>query len=292
MKHLKKPLLIIALGMILTACGDGGDSTANNYTPPNTNQDNTGGPNTGTGSDNESTGSVLEKLDTSKTYKILYAFPSSDGQSTISSVKQNSDGVITEFGSYKLEGPIVAKEIAGNKNYAIARITKGLIVDYRTDKPVSTEVSKYVNGSYFYFAFNPLLQKRTAPVSKQINCTDLHATQAKVTNGASRTNFITPTIHNGSMTLNPNGMINVAFTVKNNSDETSFASEMDWVENFDGYNSYNLLGIKNTSLRSVQIGTFNIADNGPNSLVVGAIYNLTLGNGAAYEGAMTMTCNY
>ena len=72
----------------------------------------------------------------------------------------------------------------------------------------------------------------------------------------------------------------------------SFASEMDWVENFDGYNSYNLLGIKNTSLRSVQIGTFNIADNGPNSLVVGAIYNFTLGNGAAYEGAMTMTCNY
>lgn len=284
MKHLKKPLLIIALGMILTACGGGSDSTTT-YT---------GSPSTGSGSDsdNESTGSVLEKLDTSKTYKIIYAFPTSDGQSTISNVKQNSDGIITEFGSYKLEGPIVAKEIAGNKNYAIARITKGQIVDYRTDKPVTTDVSKYVNGSYYYFAFNPLIQKRTAPVSKQINCTDLHATQAKVTNGASRTNFISPTIHNGSITLNPNGTINVDFTVKTNSDETSFASEMDWVESFDGYNGYNLLGIKNESIRSVQIGTFNIADNGPSSLVVGSIYNLKLSNGAAYNGAMTMTCNY
>ena len=120
----------------------------------------------------------------------------------------------------------------------------------------------------------------------------MNSTQAKQTNAKSSTYFVTPSIHNGSITLNSDGSIGVAFTAKIASDETSYVSSMDWVDQFNNYNSYNLLGIKDQQGKSIQIGTFNIADNGLNSLVVGAIYNMTLNNGASYEAAMTMTCNY
>lgn len=92
--------------------------------------------------------------------------------------------------------------------------------------------------------------------------------------------------------LNPNGNIDVKFTAKNGSDETTFASSMRWVDSFNNYSSYNLLGIVGQQGESNQIGTFNIADNGSNSLVLGAIYRMTLSNNGNYQGAVSMVCNY
>lgn len=275
--------------MVLAACGGGGDSSANDSMGG---ANNNGGSNTDSGSNQESTGSVLEKLVPTDTYKVIYSFPNSSGTSTITDVKQNEDGIITEFSSYKLKGSIVGKEISGNKNYALARISNGLIEYTSNGEVKTTDVSKYANGSYYYFAYKPLLQKRASPTTKIVNCTDLNSTQAKQTNAKSSAYIVTPSIHNGSITLNSNGSIDVAFTAKIASDETNYASSMTWVDVFNSYNSYNILGIKDQQGGSLHIGTFNIADNGPNSLIVGSIYNMTLNSGASYEAAMTMTCNY
>ena len=92
--------------------------------------------------------------------------------------------------------------------------------------------------------------------------------------------------------MNPNGDIDVKFTAKSGSDETTFASTMNWVDSFNSYNGYNLLGIVGQQGRSDNIGTFNISDNGTNSLVLGAIYRMPLSNGGNYQGAVSMVCNY
>lgn len=67
---------------------------------------------------------------------------------------------------------------------------------------------------------------------------------------------------------------------------------MNWVENFNAYNSFNLLGIENQQGQSSNIGTFNISNNGKNSVVAGSIYKIKLKDGSIYEGAMSMICNY
>ena len=307
MNQFKTSILLISLGFALAACGGGGSS--------DNGSDNTGsgtggiggsgtggiggsgtggigGSGTGGTNTDSSTGSVLEKLSTNKTYRAIYDFPNSSGTVRIDSVVQNDAGIITELSDYKITGDIIAKEIAGNKNYAIARISKG-IFNYDSNGEIkTTDISKYTNGSYFYFAYTPLVAKRVLPQTKQINCTDVNATQAKLTNGGRLSSYISPSIHNGSITLNPNGDIDVKFTAKSGSDETTFASTMNWVDSFNSYNGYNLLGIVGQQGRSDNIGTFNISDNGTNSLVLGAIYRMPLSNGGNYQGAVSMVCNY
>lgn len=298
MNHFKKTALLISLSLVLTACGGGGGSDSGN-TPTNPDNGSNTSPNTGgtTGNgsnsgSNESTGSVLEKLDTSKEYRILYDYFSASGSSKIIDIKQNDQGVVTEFDPIKLYGNIVGKEIDGNKNFALARITKGTI-DYKkyTGETETTEVSTYVNSSYYYFAYVPLGSKVTSASTKQVNCTDLKTTQARKVSGRSDVYFLTPTVHNGSITLNPNGSVGVAFTVKANSDETSYVSSMNWIENNNVYNNFNVLGIANQQGQSSQNGTFAIGENGSNSFVAGSIYNITLSSGVIYKGLMSMTCN-
>lgn len=294
MNHFKKTALLISLSLVLTACGGGGSDSGN--TPGSNTSPNTGGT-TGNGSNsgsNESTGSVLEKLDTSKEYRILYDYFSASGSSKIIDIKQNDQGIVTEFDPIKLYGNIVGKEINGNKNFALARITKGTI-DYKkyTGETETSEVSTYNNSSYYYFAYIPLGSKVSSASTKQVNCTDLKTTQARLLSGGGwdRASFITPTVHNGSITLNPNGSIGIAFTVKANSDETSYVSSMNWIENNNVYNNFNVLGIANQQGQSSQNGTFAIGENGSNSFVVGSIYNITLSGGVIYKGLMSMTCN-
>ncbi len=294
MNHFKKTALLISLSLVLTACGGGGSDSGN--TPGSNTSPNTGGT-TGNGSNsgsNESTGSVLEKLDTSKEYRILYDYFSASGSSKVIDIKQNDQGIVTEFDPIKLYGNIVGKEINGNKNFALARITKGTI-DYKkyTGETETSEVSTYNNSSYYYFAYIPLGSKVSSASTKQVNCTDLKTTQARLLSGGGwdRTSFITPTVHNGSITLNPNGSIGIAFTVKANSDETSYVSSMNWIENNNVYNNFNVLGIANQQGQSSQNGTFAIGENGSNSFVVGSIYNITLSGGVIYKGLMSMTCN-
>jgi len=288
MNQLNASILLISLSLSLAACGGGGGSdSGSGNTVSGTGGTGTGGTNTDT-----NTGSVLEKLSTNKTYRVIFAFTNSSGVSRLDSAVQNDAGVLTELGDYKITGNIVGKEIAGNKNFAIARISKG-IFNY-DDKGVikTTDISKYTNGSYYYFVYTPLAAKRVLPQTKQINCTDVNATQAKLANGGSRENYISPSIHNGSITLNPNGDIGVKFTAKSGSDETTFESTMNWVDSFNNYNGYNLLGIVGEQGQSNLIGTYNLADNGPNSLVFGAIYRMPLSNGGNYQGAVSMVCNY
>lgn len=294
MNHFKKTALLISLSLVLTACGGGGSDSGN--TPGSNTSPNTGGT-TGNGSNsgsNESTGSVLEKLDTSKEYRILYDYFSASGSSKVIDIKQNDQGIVTEFDPIKLYGNIVGKEINGNKNFALARITKGTI-DYKkyTGETETSEVSTYNNSSYYYFAYIPLGSKVSSASTKQVNCTDLKTTQARLLSGGGwdRASFITPTVHNGSITLNPNGSIGIAFTVKANSDETSYVSSMNWIENNNVYNNFNVLGIANQQGQSSQNGTFAIGENGSNSFVVGSIYNITLSGGVIYKGLMSMTCN-
>ena len=286
MKLFSKSILVAFLGIGLVACGGGSDNNSNSNNDSNTNSNN------GSNTNNNSTGSIVEKLDTSKAYRIIYSFPESSGSSNITAVKQNDIGIITEFGAYKLSGTIIGKEISGNKNYAIARIAGGNI-DYAADgKTQTTDVSKYANGSYYYFVSSLLTQKLESSSIKRVNCTDINATQAKITNDKSNNYFVSPTIHNGSVTLNPDGAIGISFTAKIGSDETSYNSSMNWVENFNAYNSFNLLGIENQQGQSSNIGTFNISNNGKNSVVAGSIYKIKLKDGSIYEGAMSMICNY
>lgn len=304
MNHFKKTVLLISLSLVLTACGGGGGSDSGNTstTPDNgsSTSPNNGG-NTGNGSStsngsnsssNESTGSVLENLDTSKEYRVIYDHLAASGSAKVTDIKQNAQGIVTEFGPLKLYGNIIGKEIDGNKNFALARITKGT-VDYTNYAGVTEtkEISTYVNGASYYFAYLPLGNKVTSATTKQVNCTDLKTTQARITNGHSNISFITPTVHNGSITLNPNGSIGVAFTVKADSGETSYVSSMQWIENKNVYNTYNILGITSQQGESNQNGTFAIGENGSNSFVVGSIYKITLSNGAIYNGLMSMTCN-
>ena len=307
MNQFKTSILLISLSIALAACGGGGSSDSTGSTSGsgtggtsgsgtgNTSGSGTGGTSgSGTGNTNtdSSTGSVLEKLSTNKSYRAIYSFPNSSGSSKIDSVVQNDTGIITELGDYKITGDIIAKEIAGNKNYAIARISKG-IFNYDSNGEIkTTDISKYTNGSYFYFVYTPLVTKRISPQTKQINCTDVNVTQAKLTNGGRLSSYISPSVHNGSITLNPNGDIDVKFTAKNGSDETTFTSIMHWVDSFNNYNGYNMLGIIGQQGQSDKIGTFNISDNGTNSLVFGAIYRMPLSNGGNYQGAVSMICNY
>ena len=154
MNQFKTSILLISLGFALAACGGGGSS--------DNGSDNTGsgtggiggsgtggigGSGTGGTNTDSSTGSVLEKLSTNKTYRAIYDFPNSSGTLRIDSVVQNDAGIITELGDYKITGDIIAKEIAGNKNYAIARISKG-IFNYDSNGEIkTTDISKYTNGS-------------------------------------------------------------------------------------------------------------------------------------------------
>lgn len=299
MNQFKTSILLISLSIALAACGGGGSSDSTGSTSGSgtggtsgSGTGNTSGSGTGNTNTDSSTGSVLEKLSTNKSYRAIYSFPNSSGSSKIDSVVQNDTGIITELGDYKITGDIIAKEIAGNKNYAIARISKG-IFNYDSNGEIkTTDISKYTNGSYFYFVYTPLVTKRISPQTKQINCTDVNVTQAKLTNGGRLSSYISPSVHNGSITLNPNGDIDVKFTAKNGSDETTFTSIMHWVDSFNNYNGYNMLGIIDQQGQSDKIGTFNISDNGTNSLVFGAIYRMPLSNGGNYQGAVSMICNY
>lgn len=300
MKSVNKTILAISVVLTLVACGGGGggSATTNTSTTPTTGENtnssntNTGSANTGNTTGSESTGSVVEKLDTSKTYRVIFDYPNSSGSSNISDVKQNDQGVITEFSSYQLSGTVVGKEIAGNKNFAIARIAKGLITYQSLNQETKTTlVENYTNGSYYYFASLPLAQKIASETIKQIQCTDINATQAKVTNAKGSYKFVSPTISNGSITLNTDGSIGVKFTAKIGSDETTYTSQQLWIEKNNSYNGYNLLGIEGQQGQSNQIGTFNLGYNGENSLVFGSIYRITTNNGAAYQGAVSMICN-
>jgi hypothetical protein len=299
----KTSILLISLSVALAACGGGGSSDNTGSGTGSTGGSgtgstggsgtgSTGGSGTGGTNTDSSTGSVLEKLSTNKTYRTIYDFPNSSGSSQIDSVVQNDTGIITELGDYKITGDIIAKEIAGNKNYAIARISKGIFNYDNNGEIKTTDISKYTNGSYFYFVYTPLVAKRISPQTKQISCTDVNVTQAKLTNGGSLSSYISPSVHNGSITLNPNGDIDVKFTAKSGSDETTFTSTMRWVDSFNSYNGYNMLSIVGQQGQSDKIGTFNISDNGTNSLVLGAIYRMPLSNGGNYQGAVSMVCNY
>lgn len=306
MKHFKKSALLISLSLALAACGGGGSDSGTTNTgsnPPNTSTPET--PNTGNPPGNgttpgtttptppdEPTGSLVEKLDTSKEYRVQYDYSAVSGSSKVVNVNQNDQGIVTEFGPLKLSGSLVGKEISGNKNFALGRVAKGT-VDYENYAGAieTTEISKYSNGSLYFFAYQPLVNKVASAKTKQINCTNLESTQARVTNGRGNAKFIAPTVHNGSITLNPDGSIGVAFTLKSDSDETSYASSMTWIENSQAYNGFNLLGLANQPTASNQIGVFSIGQNGPNSLVVGSIYNITLNNGGAYQGLASMTCS-
>ena len=316
MKNFKKSALLISLSFALVACGGGGSGNTSSN-PPNPETPNTGNPpvtgttpgtetpNTGnppvTGTtpgtetpnpSDESTGSLIEKLDTSKEYRIQYDYSAVNGSSKVENVKQNDQGIVTEFGPLKLSGDLVGKEISGNKNFALGRVAKGT-VDYENYAGAieTTEISQYSNGSLYFYAYQPLVNKVDSATTKQINCTNLESTQARVTNGGGNAKFIAPTVHNGSITLNPDGNIGVAFTLKSDSDETSYASSMTWMENSQSYNGFNLLGLANQPTVSNQIGVFSIGYNGPNSLVVGSIYRINLSNGATYKGLASMTCN-
>lgn len=295
MNNFKKTALLVSLSLVLTACG-GGDSSGSPSNTGTTDNGSTNGSDSGSGvtsPTDQSTGSVLEKLDTSKEYKVLYDYFAISGTAKVTDIKQNDQGIVTEFGSLKMYGNLLGKEIDGNKNFALARVINSTF-DYTDYQGVTktTDTSQYKNGSVFYFAYRPLANKVVSATTKQVNCTDLKTTQARITNGASNISYITPTVHNGSITLNPNGDIGVAFTVKTDVNETSYASSMDWIENSNVYNGYNTLGIANQTGSNTQIGTFAIGENGTNSLVVGSIYSITLNSGAIYKGLMSMTCNF
>ena len=105
MNQFKTSILLISLGFALAACGGGGSS--------DNGSDNTGsgtggiggsgtggigGSGTGGTNTDSSTGSVLEKLSTNKTYRAIYDFPNSSGTLRIDSVVQNDAGIITELG--------------------------------------------------------------------------------------------------------------------------------------------------------------------------------------------------
>ena len=112
MNRFKTSFLVISLGLTLTACGGGSDgassSTGNGASSSTGNGTSSSTGNSGTTPDT-STGSVLEKLNPSQSYNIIFDYPNSSGASRLDSVKQNADGIITEFGDYKITGDIVAK---------------------------------------------------------------------------------------------------------------------------------------------------------------------------------------
>ena len=159
MNQFKTSILLISLGFALAACGGGGSS--------DNGSDNTGsgtggiggsgtggiggsgtggiggsgtggiggsgtggigGSGTGGTNTDSSTGSVLEKLSTNKTYRAIYDFPNSSGTLRIDSVVQNDAGIITELGDYKITGDIIAKEIAGNKTMLLRVFQKVFLI--------------------------------------------------------------------------------------------------------------------------------------------------------------------
>lgn len=290
--------VLIASAFTLSACGggDGGsnDSGSNSNGNNSGNGNNNGGQTTPPKTDpGTSTGHVVELLDTSHYYRILYEFQPVSGMSRINQVVQNDKGIITEFGDYQLKDSIVANEIEGNKNYALARIAKGTIVHTypRTGESVTTDPSQESNGSYYYFAYTHIADKITAD-NKTAQCTDLHMTQAKRISGKGTADFILPSLRNGSMTIQPNGQFDIAFTVSTNGSETTYNGQMNWIEAFSAYNDYNLLGISSQSGTSNKNGVFAISKNGNNSYVMGAIYKITLTDQSQYQGLASMTCNF
>lgn len=293
-----KQKLIVALissAFLLTACGGGdGDSSGDSGSNTPNNGNGNGGQTTPPKPDlGTSTGSVVEPLDLSHKYSVLYDFFSNSGVSNNTELKQNQQGIVTEFGSYQIKGELIAKEINGNKNYALARLAKGIVekTDNQTGKITTTELSKYSNDSYYYFAFTPLDIKVVAD-NKVIQCTELNSTQARLNNAKNKNSFITPTVRNASMTLQTDGQFNIQFTVNAENNETTFVGKMPWVESFNAYNGFNMLGIQNQAGANNQIGTFAVSKNGANSFVVGAIYKTTLADQSQYQGLASMTCNF
>lgn len=284
---------LIILSSLLIACGGGSsDGSSNSQTPSKEQSTNTPLPPNKENLDY--TGQITEKLDLNTKYKILYEFPfGKSGISTVSSnIQQNDKGIITAFSSFKLTGELAGKEIQGNKNFVIARIARGTIIDTDTNNQIQSRlIEQYSNGSYYYFAYKPLSTKLSSTQTKKVNCTNLNITKASTAN-AKGSSFITPTLTDGTLELNPNGTINTNFTVRLGSEATTFVGTANWVDSFNDYSSYKILGIQGQQSYSNQIGTFDFADNGKNSVVVGAIYNLDLNNGGRYQGAMSMTCNF
>lgn len=280
---------LMSSAFLLSACGgrDGGSNDSSS----NSNGNNNGGQTTPKPDVGGPSGSIVEPLDTSHTYTVLYDFPSSSGLTKNVEAKQTTNGTLTQFGRYQIKGDIVAKEIRGNKNFALARIAKGIIEYDDNGKVETTDVSKYSNGSYYYFAATPLAGKITQ-FNTTAQCTELNTTQAKLTNGKGNNNFITPTVRNANMSLKPNGQFNIVFTVNGNNSETTYTGELAWVDSFNSYNGFPLLGIQNQAGSSNQIGTFAISQNGPKSFVVGAIYKITLADQSQYQGLASMTCNF
>lgn len=95
MNRFKTSFLVISLGLTLTACGGGSDgassSTGNGASSSTGNGTSSSTGNSGTTPDT-STGSVLEKLNPSQSYNIIFDYPNSSGASRLDSVKQNADG--------------------------------------------------------------------------------------------------------------------------------------------------------------------------------------------------------
>lgn len=295
---------IAFLSSLLIACGGGGgtsdsgkDSSSSKTNTTPTQPINPPGANETLPANNENkdhTGQITEKLDLNTKYRILYDFPfGRSGSSTVqSNIQQNDKGIITEFSSFKLTGELAGKEIQGNKNFVVARIARGTITHTDANNIITSSlIEQYSNGSYYYFAFKPLSEKLSSAQAKQVNCTNYNITKAKTTN-AQGSNFINPTLTDGSLELNPDGSINTNFTVRYKSDATTFTGSANWVDNFNDYSSYKVLGIQGQQGYSYQIGTFDFADNGTNSVVVGAIYHMKLNSGARYQGALSMTCNF
>ncbi|MND59302.1 hypothetical protein D3C80_504980 [compost metagenome] len=295
---------IAFLSSLLIACGGGGngsdsskDSSSSNANTAPIQPTNPPATNETLPANNENkdyTGQITEKLDLNTKYRILYDFPfGKSGSSTVqSNIQQNDKGLITEFSSFKLTGELAGKEIQGNKNFVVARIARGTITHTDSNNVITSSlIEQYSNGSYYYFAFKPLSAKLSSAQAKKVNCTNYNITKAKTTN-ARGSNFINPTLTDGSLELNPDGSINTNFTVRYDSNATTFAGSANWVDNFNDYSSYKLLRIQGQQGYSNQIGTFDFADNGTNSVVVGAIYYMNLNSGARYQGALSMTCNF
>ncbi|MDQ8935489.1 hypothetical protein [Acinetobacter rudis] len=290
---MKQKLLItlISSAFLLSACGGSdGDSNGSDTHSGNGNGGQTTNPKDDLG---QSTGSVIEPLDLNHKYNVLYSFAPSTGLVSDTEVKQDLKGIITSFDAYQIKGDIIAKEIQGNKNYALARLAKAIVekTDSKTGKVETTELSKYVNDSYYYFVYTPLAKKLIAD-GKTIQCTDLNSTQARLTNGGNNSNFITPTIRNASINIKEDGRINAQFTVQTNNGETTYLGSIPWSDYSNSYNNFNMLGISTQSGQSNQNGLLAVSKNGDNSIVLGASYHITLANQAKYEGLASMTCNF
>ena len=150
-KYPSVKVVCLSLAIIgLTACGGGsggGDSdlsigsvSSNSGLPAN-------------GENDQFTGSVVEKLDLSTPKNIIYDFPF--GVSGVARLDAQTpltqQGLVTKFGDFEMSGDIVAKEIQGNKNYLIARLTRGTVDYTQTHKTPVTHrienIENHVNGS-------------------------------------------------------------------------------------------------------------------------------------------------